>query len=104
MNEHSSRSHAIFSIHTDTVSTETSLGSKEVSALLRAKLHLVDLAGSERQKRTGAQGARLKESVGINSGLLTLGRVISALASKKEKQPHVPYRESKLTRFLQVCL
>ena len=33
---------------------------------IQAKLHLVDLAGSERAKKTGAVGARFKESVGIN--------------------------------------
>jgi hypothetical protein len=31
-----------------------------------AKLHLVDLAGSERVKRSGAAGARLRETVNIN--------------------------------------
>jgi hypothetical protein len=31
-----------------------------------AKFHLVDLAGSERTKRTGAVGARFKETVTIN--------------------------------------
>ena len=37
------------------------------------KLTLVDLAGSERAKRTGASGARLKEGISINKGLLALG-------------------------------
>ena len=38
---------------------------------IQAKLHLVDLAGSERAKKTGAVGARLKESVGINQVILS---------------------------------
>lgn len=42
--------------------------------------------------------ARLKEACSINFGLLTLGRCIHALA---EKNPHVPFRDSKLTRLLQ---
>ncbi len=67
---------------------------------LCAKLHLVDLAGSERVKRTKAQGQRLREGININKGLLALGNVISALS---ENKPHVPYRDSKLTRMLQVC-
>eukprot|EP00887_Chlorella_sp_A99_P003111 scaffold9.g3111.t1 len=65
---------------------------------LCAKMHLVDLAGSERAKRTKAVGARLKEGININRGLLALGNVINALS---EGKPHVPYRDSKLTRMLQ---
>jgi hypothetical protein len=61
--------------------------------------------GSERAKKTGAAGLRLKESVNINSGLLALGNVISALSSEGKRRPsHVPYRTSKLTRLLQVRL
>ncbi len=63
---------------------------------------MVDLAGSERAKKTGASGTRFKESVGINQGLLSLGKVIRALTSNPIT--HVPYRESKLTRFLQDSL
>ena len=48
---------------------------------LESKLHLVDLAGSERAKRTGAVGVRLKESAGINQGLMTLGKVIRVLTT-----------------------
>ena len=43
-----------------------SQGKGQAGSYVQAKLHLVDLAGSERAKRTGAVGARLKESVGIN--------------------------------------
>jgi hypothetical protein len=42
---------------------------------------MFDGAGSERAKRTGAVGVRLKESVGINQGLLSLGKVIRALTT-----------------------
>lgn len=50
-----------------------------------AKFHFVDLAGSERAHRTGNVRERFKESVFINSGLLALGNVISALADSKKK-------------------
>lgn len=50
-----------------------------------AKFHFVDLAGSERAHRTGNVGERFKESVHINSGLLALGNVISALSDVKKK-------------------
>ncbi|KAH9063416.1 kinesin-domain-containing protein [Lactarius vividus] len=96
-NDHSSRSHSIFSI---TVHT------KEVSAmgddLLRVgKLNLVDLAGSENIGRSGAENKRAREAGMINQSLLTLGRVINGLV---ERSSHIPYRESKLTRLLQDSL
>ena len=42
--------------------------------------------------------------VHINRGLLALGNVISALGDEKKRREggHVPYRDSKLTRLLQV--
>jgi hypothetical protein len=51
-----------------------------------------------------ASGARFAEGVNINKGLLELGNVINALAegAGKKKRPHVPYRNAKLTRVLQV--
>ena len=61
----------------------------------------VDLAGSENIGRSGAQNARAREAGNINQSLLTLGRVITALV---DRAPHVPYRESKLTRLLQDSL
>ena len=39
--------------------------------------------------------------VNINLGLLALGNVISALGDESQKNPHIPYRNSKLTRLLQ---
>lgn len=52
-------------------------------------------------RRSGAVDARAKEAGLINKSLLTLGRVITALV---EKTPHVPYRDSKLTRLLRDSL
>lgn len=66
MNEHSSRSHAIFQIHIEMAETEK----KSVKV---GKLNLIDLAGSERQSKTGAVGDRLKEASKINKALSTLG-------------------------------
>lgn len=61
----------------------------------------MDLAGSENIGRSGAVDKRAREAGNINQSLLTLGRVITALV---ERGPHVPYRESKLTRILQDSL
>lgn len=50
MNDESSRSHSIFSIHLERCD-KNSNGEDHIRA---AKLNLVDLAGSERQAKTGA--------------------------------------------------
>ncbi|XP_065829280.1 kinesin-like protein KIF3A isoform X2 [Oscarella lobularis] len=98
MNEHSSRSHAIFTV---TIECST-LGIDKKPHLRMGKLNLVDLAGSERQSKTGATGERLKEATKINLSLSTLGNVISALVDGKST--HIPYRNSNLTRLLQDSL
>jgi hypothetical protein len=49
-------------------------------------------------------GERVKEGISINSGLLALGNVISALGDDTRKTSHIPYRDSKLTRLLQDSL
>jgi len=97
LNACSSRSHTVFS-----VTVHIREGSIEGEELLKiGKLNLVDLAGSENIGRSGAQDKRAREAGNINQSLLTLGRVITALV---EKRPHIPYRESKLTRLLQDSL
>ncbi|KAJ8013907.1 hypothetical protein DPEC_G00034700 [Dallia pectoralis] len=97
MNAYSSRSHSVFSvtIHMKEITVE---GEELVKI---GKLNLVDLAGSENIGRSGAVDKRAREAGNINQSLLTLGRVITALV---EKRPHIPYRESKLTRILQDSL
>ncbi|XP_072174038.1 kinesin-like protein KIF11 [Diadema setosum] len=97
MNAHSSRSHSVFSVTIHI--KENSIDGEEL--LKTGKLHLVDLAGSENIGRSGAVDKRAREAGNINQSLLTLGRVITALV---EHAPHVPYRESKLTRILQDSL
>lgn len=98
MNEHSSRSHAIFVITVEC----SELGVDGENHIRVGKLNLVDLAGSERQTKTGAQGERLKEATKINLSLSALGNVISALVDGRSS--HIPYRDSKLTRLLQDSL
>eukprot|EP00746_Dinoflagellata_sp_MGD_P164562 gnl/MRDRNA2_/MRDRNA2_93264_c0_seq1.p1 gnl/MRDRNA2_/MRDRNA2_93264_c0~~gnl/MRDRNA2_/MRDRNA2_93264_c0_seq1.p1 ORF type:complete len:452 (+),score=78.52 gnl/MRDRNA2_/MRDRNA2_93264_c0_seq1:78-1433(+) len=100
MNEHSSRSHSVFTLHI----TVADIDDKEGAARTTAKLHMVDLAGSERQKATGAAGDRLKEGAQINLSLSALGNVINALTESNGKRKHIPYRDSKITRLLQDSL
>jgi kinesin family protein 11 len=98
MNAQSSRSHTVFSILVHIKEN----GPDGDEMLKIGKLNLVDLAGSENASKAGNEkGIRTRESVNINQSLLTLGRVITALV---ERTPHVPYRESKLTRLLQESL
>ncbi|CEP63378.1 kinesin motor protein CIN8 LALA0_S08e01046g [Lachancea lanzarotensis] len=93
MNDFSSRSHTVFTIM---------LYKKCDDENFRvSKMNLVDLAGSENINRSGAQNQRAKEAGSINQSLLTLGRVINSLA---DKNAHIPFRESKLTRLLQDSL
>eukprot|EP00177_Eucheuma_denticulatum_P008603 GFKZ01015660.1.p1 GENE.GFKZ01015660.1~~GFKZ01015660.1.p1 ORF type:complete len:1167 (+),score=203.81 GFKZ01015660.1:298-3798(+) len=97
MNKYSSRSHSVFSI---TIHIKES--TPEGADLLKVgKLNLVDLAGSENVGRSGAIKGRAREAGNINQSLLTLGRVITALV---DRHPHIPYRDSKLTRLLQESL
>ncbi|XP_035389038.1 kinesin-like protein KIF11 [Electrophorus electricus] len=97
MNAYSSRSHSVFSVTIHM--KEVTLDGEELVKI--GKLNLVDLAGSENIGRSGAVDKRAREAGNINQSLLTLGRVITALV---ERRPHVPYRESKLTRILQDSL
>lgn len=64
------------------------------------KLFLVDLAGSERLKKSKSVGLRATEAKSINLSLTTLGMCINARADPNAT--HVPFRDSKLTRLLQV--
>ncbi|KAJ1455235.1 P-loop containing nucleoside triphosphate hydrolase protein [Pelagophyceae sp. CCMP2097] len=98
-NEHSSRSHAILTIHVQ----RSEQGSVQVG-----KLHLVDLAGSERVSMSGARGEALVEAQNINLSLALLGDVLAALSRNATKAPAdrepVPYRNSKLTHLLKDSL
>ena len=99
MNARSSRSHAIFTLGIE------AKPKADPKSVMVSKFHLVDLAGSERQKKTKANGVRLKEGININMGLLSLGNVISALGDENRgATTHIPYRDSKLTRLLQDSL
>ncbi|KAI3365136.1 hypothetical protein L3Q82_010104 [Scortum barcoo] len=98
LNQLSSRSHSIFSIR---ILKVEDVGVPRVLGI--SELALCDLAGSERCSRTHNTGERLKEAGNINSSLLTLGKCINALRLNQQAkfQHHIPFRESKLTHFLQ---
>uniref|UniRef100_A0A8C6Y613 Kinesin-like protein n=1 Tax=Naja naja TaxID=35670 RepID=A0A8C6Y613_NAJNA len=95
MNQASTRSHCIFTVH---------ISSKEPGSatIRRSKLHLVDLAGSERVGKTGVGGQQLTEAKYINLSLHYLEQVIIALSEKNRS--HIPYRNSMMTSVLRDSL
>jgi hypothetical protein len=112
MNDESSRSHSVFQItitQTESVHVRSDDPNdrylKPVTNTRVSRINLVDLAGSERVKKSGAQGANLKEAATINQSLSTLKKVIDALVTNsKETNPKkhimIPFRESMLTMLL----
>ncbi|XP_017658597.1 kinesin-like protein KIF7 isoform X3 [Nannospalax galili] len=104
-NRLSSRSHTVFTVTLEQRGRAPSrLPRPAPGHLLVSKFHFVDLAGSERVLKTGSTGERLKESIQINSSLLALGNVISALGDPQRRGSHIPYRDSKITRILKDSL
>jgi Mg2+ and Co2+ transporter CorA len=120
LNEHSSRSHAIFSIIVESTEKEAvpeahsdneegkppagggDGGGRGSGGVVRVStLNLVDLAGSETfASNFGASQQR--ETVSINRSLSSLKDVIVALS--KADQKFVPYRNSMLTKLLKSAL
>ncbi|XP_060896374.1 kinesin-like protein KIF20B isoform X1 [Labrus mixtus] len=98
LNQLSSRSHSIFSIR---IMRIEDVGTPRVHIV--SELCLCDLAGSERCAKTQNIGERLKEAGNINTSLLILGKCINALRHNQQAKllQHVPFRESKLTHYLQ---
>ncbi|XP_031257346.1 kinesin-like protein KIN-UC [Pistacia vera] len=110
LNTESSRSHAILMVYvrrsiqenvneitSQRQDTRTDLLGSSIPMVRKSKLLIVDLAGSERIDKSGSEGALLEEAKFINLSLTSLGKCINALA---ENSPHIPTRDSKLTRLL----
>ena len=66
---------------------------------LSGVLNMIDLAGSE--SLTSTDPVRIAETQHINKSLGSIADVIGAISSK---QNHIPFRNSKLTYFLQSSL
>ncbi|CAG0913345.1 unnamed protein product [Notodromas monacha] len=97
MNEYSSRSHAMLTVH---VTREEKENDEGVYISKHGKINFVDLAGSEKTKETHCVGQKLVEANNINKSLLVLGTCISALSDPKKRDGHIPFRDSKLTKLL----
>jgi len=93
-NDASSRSHAICRIRIRNPSTNSD-----------GLLYLIDLAGSEGARDVAAHGAdRMRETREINISLSVLKDCIRGKAqadsSSRRKPPHIPFRQSALTKVL----
>ena len=115
-NRMSSRSHTVCTVtvqRRDKVPDATG-----IPRTVKAKFTCVDLAGSERAAKTHPEGLQLEEAKSINLSLSALGNVIAALSdpsayaqvssgatptsAPRQQNVFVPWRDSKLTRLLQV--
>ncbi|KAK7748418.1 kinesin-like nuclear fusion protein [Diatrype stigma] len=94
-NDQSSRSHLILAFRI----TKEHLRGQRAGQRTTGTLNLVDLAGSERTAAAGATGTQMREGVSINSDLMNLNLVITALGNGTR----VPY-DSALTKALKDSL
>ncbi|XP_023713888.1 kinesin-like protein KIF12 isoform X3 [Cryptotermes secundus] len=97
MNDYSSRSHTILTVH---ITSEQQMGEDGVFISKQGKINFVDLAGSEMTKKTHSEGKTLEEANNINKSLMVLGYCIASLSDSRKKGGHIPYRDSKLTKLL----
>lgn len=109
MNDHSSRSHAVFVIKLQCLdSTRTEAGERDDRKELHSRINLVDLAGAERQSKVNGSGTILKQGCAINKGLSALALVIKELADRQSMKAGsnsgIPFRASKLTWLLKDSL
>lgn len=72
MNEYSSRSHTILTVHI--TSEQQAEGGVFISK--QGKINFVDLAGSEMTKKTLSEGKTLEEANNINKSLMVLGESV----------------------------
>ena len=115
-NMRSSRSHAVVQIVVESrerMPGSAGMGENKRSAGVHggvrvSTLSLIDLAGSEKAAETKE---RRLEGAHINKSLLTFGTIVARLSgdqdktgSGADKEKHLPYRDSKLTRLLQPAL
>ncbi|OHT02986.1 Kinesin motor domain containing protein [Tritrichomonas foetus] len=92
-NKYSSRSHTIFTFYFK-FSTDDNI--------VTSRINFVDLAGSEKYETLGDEVSKRKlEARHINKSLHTLQSVIVGI---NNRQSHIPFRDSALTRFLKDSL
>lgn len=87
MNQASSRSHSIFTVHIVRCPVDkNNFVIEDPNYASLSKLSVVDLAGSERYRNTNSTGQRLKEAGNINKSLMVLGQCMEVLRLNQIKQ------------------
>uniref|UniRef100_A0A7S1PIN9 Kinesin motor domain-containing protein n=1 Tax=Percolomonas cosmopolitus TaxID=63605 RepID=A0A7S1PIN9_9EUKA len=90
-NPESSRSHALFFVEVYQQEFD------DHTRFLKSKMCVCDLGGSEKVKVSKVSGQQLEEAKFINSSLSALGTAVNQMYMQN---PHIPYRDSKLTHVL----
>ncbi|CAM9582636.1 unnamed protein product [Chrysoparadoxa australica] len=107
LNSTSSRSHSCFTVIVESTAKQKNKGTgaekeggeENEGEIRMGQLTLVDLAGSETLSSLG--DTQQKETLSINKSLSALKDVI---VSKAQQAPHIPFRNSELTKLLMPSL
>lgn len=83
MNDYSSRSHTILTVH---ITSEQPVSEAGVFISKQGKINFVDLAGSEMTKKTHSEGKTLEEANNINKSLMVLGTYEVTLTTIKHTE------------------
>ena len=102
-NDRSSRSHTIFQINLISYPKDIDYMDDPREVMSTSKVNLVDLSGAERGVTEETTVGTVEEGKQINKSLFALSKCIIALTSQKIGA-YIPYRDSKLTRFLKDSL
>jgi kinesin family protein 20 len=97
LNEHSSRSHSVF-----TIKLMQPSNNPKYPSVCYSKMSIVDLAGAESSKKANNDQKQTKEASSINQSLSVLGHCLeimreNQLPKNKSKQQVVPFRKSVIT-------
>ena len=92
MNDTSSRSHSVFTLHLAAVN-------RKLGAVSHGQLNLCDLAGSERVSRSGVTGTALTEAKNINKSLSSLAHVFESLSKVRRNNICTYIQQAQITIY-----
>ncbi|CDW76706.1 centromeric protein [Stylonychia lemnae] len=104
-NDRNSKAHVIFRIIVETYCPEAS--QHQINKINQSVINLVDLGGSEalnEKEDPDRNSQQQREAFFPIKSLITLEQIITILSEGNDMNEWIPYRESKLTRFMQPYL